>query len=250
MRSTLESNLADVRSRIAEAAARGGRDPADVALVAVTKSVGPSAAEALVRLGQADLGESRAGELVRKAAWLERRGLRPRWHFVGHLQRNKARRVVELADAIHSVDSPRLLETLDRLAGEVGRSPELYLQVKLAPEPGKSGLDPAALASVVEVALDLRHARLAGLMTMAPLDGGSGGLAGARSVFQELASLARGLAREPRLREAFRFGRVRTSMGMSEDFEAAIEEGSDVVRVGARLFEGVPAEAGGDAGIP
>jgi uncharacterized pyridoxal phosphate-containing UPF0001 family protein len=120
---SLETNLARVRQRIARAASRAGRDPAAVALVAVTKDVSAELAAELCRLGQLDLGENRAADLALKAAELAALG--PRWHFIGHLQRNKARRVVELAHSVHAIDSLRILETVDRVAGEIGRRPEM-----------------------------------------------------------------------------------------------------------------------------
>jgi uncharacterized pyridoxal phosphate-containing UPF0001 family protein len=156
LQTTLETNLARVRGRIAAAARAAGRQPGEIELVAVTKAVSADAALGLLRAGLIDLGESRADVLEAKATRIAAEGLRAgsavRWHFIGHLQRNKARRVVELADVIHSVDSLRLLETVARIAEDVGRFPEVYLQVKLHPEETKSGLDPDALPEVLAAA--------------------------------------------------------------------------------------------------
>lgn len=229
---TLKSNLDLVRSRVAKAARRAGRSAEDLTLVAVTKSVEPDVAAELVRLGQTDLGESRAGELERKHEHLRGLGLSPRWHFVGHLQGNKVRRVVALADSIHSVDSLRLLEAIDRAAGELGVTREIWIQPKLADEPTKSGLDPREVPAVVSRARALPNVRLAGLMALGPLASDS------RPVFRELARLARELAPEAAMGNARGLGRMRTSMGMSGDFEVAIEEGSDLVRIGTLLFDG------------
>lgn len=205
--------------------------------MAVTKAVTSQTAAELARLGQVDLGESRADELERKAESLARWGVAARWHFVGHVQSNKARRVVQRADVIHSVDSLGLLATIDRLAAELGRSPAVYLQVKLHPEPEKSGLAPAELAGAVSTARALRHVSLRGLMTMAPLVEGSESarVQAARQVFEGLAALARTLDGRD-----FQDGRVRLSMGMSDDFEIAILAGADCVRIGTSLFEGLP----------
>lgn len=227
----LKSNLDLVRARVAEAARRAGRSVEDLTLVAVTKSVEPDAAAELVRLGQIDLGENRASELERKHEHLRGLGLAPRWHFVGHLQGNKVRRVVALADSIHSVDSLRLLEAIDRAAGELGVVREVWIQVKLADEPTKSGLDPSELQAVISRARVLPNVRLAGLMALGPLASDS------RPVFTELARLARELAPGAAMGDARGLGRMRTSMGMSGDFEAAIEEGSDLVRIGTLLFD-------------
>jgi pyridoxal phosphate enzyme (YggS family) len=238
----LQSNLAAVRARMADAARRGGRSPEGVRLVAVTKSVEPALAADLARLGQLDLGESRAAELERKAEHLGALGLAPRWHFVGHLQGNKVRRVVARAHSIHSIDSARLLEAVDRAAGDLGVRREVWIQVKLADEPSKSGLAPAEVPGLAALAGRLENVTLAGLMALAPLaEAGTAG-SSARAVFRDLARLARDLARETAIREALPLGRMATSMGMSGDFEAAIEEGSDLVRVGSLLFEGLAAE--------
>jgi len=233
----LQNNLQAVRARIAAAAQQAGRPPADVQLVAVTKSVSSALAGALVDAGQLDLGENRVDELERKVHRLAEREPRPRWHMIGHLQGNKVRRVVRLADAIHSIDSERLLGSVDRIADEEGRRPELYLQVKLADEASKSGLAPGAVARLVEHAT-LRAARLVGLMTIAPqplpdetLDDQ---LVAASKVFEALAVLANELPER-----AFGGQRPRLSMGMSTDFEVAVGAGSHVVRVGSALFEGV-----------
>jgi pyridoxal phosphate enzyme (YggS family) len=234
--SGLGANLARVRARVDASAKRSGRDGRDIALVAVTKSVAPEVATELVRLGQVDLGESRADELERKAEHLAAAGLAPRWHFVGHLQRNKVRRVVALASSIHSVDSLRLLESIDKAAGELGVRPEIWIQVKVADEPTKTGADPRAAIPLLERAASLANVRLAGLMTIAPLVPGPGREAAARAAFRALAELAR----EARMRDALLSVPLRTSMGMSDDFELAIEAGSDLVRVGSLLFEALP----------
>jgi pyridoxal phosphate enzyme (YggS family) len=234
---TLAENLRAVAELCAAAARRAGRDPASVRIVAVTKSVPAAVAAEIARLGAADLGENRADDLEAKAAELAAAGVEPRWHFVGHLQRNKARAVVRRAHLVHSVDSVRLLETLDRLAGEEGRELDVLAQVKLADEATKSGLDPRELADFLRRARAARHVRVLGLMAMAPLERDArAGSERARDVFRRCAQLARehraSFPAEPEL-----------SMGMSDDFEVAIEEGATLVRIGSRLFEG----AGGGA---
>lgn len=239
MSSILRDNLAAVRERLAQAAARAGRDPGTVTLVAVTKGASPAAAAELAALGALDLGESRAAALEEKATALAAAGLAPRWHFLGHVQRNKARRVVELAHTIHSLDSLALLETLARLADERGRDVQVFVEIKLSAEPSKSGLAPAELPALLAAARAFPRVQLLGLMTMPPLaqDEKAQDHA-ARAAFQELATLAKDLARRAETARAFAGGRVRLSMGMSSDFEIAIEEGSDVVRVGSALFAG------------
>ncbi|MCY2960223.1 MAG: YggS family pyridoxal phosphate-dependent enzyme [Planctomycetota bacterium] len=230
----LATNVRAVEDRIAAAARRAGREPAAVRLVAVTKSVPAAVTAELVHLGVVDLGENRSDVLAAKAADLRALGLAPRWHFVGHLQRNKAREVAQFATLVHSVDSERLLETLDRLAGEIGRELEVLAQVKLTDEPSKSGLDPRDLAAFLARGRAARHVRVVGLMAMGPLVEDDGDRSDrARAVFRRAASLARehreSFARAPEL-----------SIGMSDDFDIAVEEGATLVRVGSRLYAGLP----------
>ena len=233
----LRQNRDAVLVRLADAAARAGRRPEDVRLIAVTKTVPPEVALALLELGQADLAENRLAGLEEKAAFCAERGVAPRWHFVGHLQRNKARRVARLAHAIHAVDSRALLDTLLALAAEEeGAAPGLYLQVKLARDENKHGLAPSEVPALVEAAA-AAGARLLGLMTMAPLVEGAEGpsaRAEAQRVFLALAALARALPGA-----AFEGGRPRLSMGMSGDLEEAVSAGADDVRIGTALFRGV-----------
>jgi pyridoxal phosphate enzyme (YggS family) len=164
---------------------------------------------------------------------------------VGHLQANKARRVVRLAEVVHSVDSLALLERVGRIAEEEGRTPEVYLQVALTGEAVKHGFEPADLPAAVARAADLSHVKLAGLMAMGPLEDAPG--AATRAVFRQAAALARDLEREPSLARAFDDGRCHLSMGMSNDLEIAIEEGSDLLRIGSALFQDTPL-AGREAG--
>ena len=230
LQSPLEENLIAVRSRLDLAARSSGRLPEDVDLLPITKSVSTEVAADLVRLGETRLGENRADELDRKAAALAAQGLQVEWHFVGHIQRNKARRIVRLADVIHSVDSIELLETLDRVAGEEGRRPKLFLQVDLTGEETKSGLDPDQLAHCARKSADLPHVDVIGVMAMSALHPTPE--TNATSLFARAAELAGSLpgfdSRAPLL-----------SMGMSGDFEDAVRAGSHLVRVGSALYRGV-----------
>lgn len=233
--SALTDRLAALRGRIARAAERSGREASAVGLIAVTKSVDVEQAGLLLALGQLDLGENRVQELERKHAALRESSPAPVWHLIGHLQTNKARRAVELATAIHSVDSPRLLDTLERLATELGRRPRVYLEVKSDARSERSGVEAQDLAALVEHAQRAAHLELVGLMTLAPapdpLRTASENSERARASFRALADLARALPRE-----AFVAERVELSMGMSQDFEEAIAEGADRVRIGSALF--------------
>ena len=232
MSDRLERSRTAVLQRVDGACRAAGRSPDEVRVVGVTKSVAPPVAAALFALGTRDLGESRAPELERKARWFAERGLQPRWHFIGHLQQNKARRVLRLADEIHSVDSVRLLERLARIAEEEERRPGIYLQVKLSDEAEKTGFAPDAVPAATAQAR-ATSLPLLGLMGMAPLVEGSDAERArrARAAFGRLAELARTLPAE-----AFAHGAPRLSMGMTGDFEEAIHAGAHVLRIGSAFF--------------
>lgn len=264
LRPLLQNNLSAVRERVAHAARCAGRDPASVQIVAVTKSVGPKVALELAKLCISDasasdpsatdscagagpiecaLGENRVDRLERKAADFETAGVEVCWHFIGHVQGNKARRVVRLADAIHSVDSLELLERLDRIAGEEGRSPRVFLEVKLSHEESKQGFARAEVSAAARAAAQAANLRFTGLMTMAPApDRGHNSEKGAndqaaRGVFDELVRI--GHALEAELGDALANEELLYSMGMSDDFEQAVQAGSHFVRVGGALFAGL-----------
>jgi pyridoxal phosphate enzyme (YggS family) len=229
-RARLEENLKACLGRIE--AARGDRS---ATLVAVTKSVDTETSLELAALGAIDLGESRPQEFERKRKAFEEAGVEVRWHFIGHLQRNKARGVVGHAHTLHSLDSLRLLETVARIATEIGRAPQVFLQVKLNAEAAKGGFLPGELPSVLQRASEL-DLPIHGLMTMAPLVSlDDGQLSAARDTFGRLAELGKSLPPT-----AFATGRPLYSMGMSGDFEEALAEGADLVRVGSALFQGLP----------
>ncbi|MEQ1894947.1 MAG: YggS family pyridoxal phosphate-dependent enzyme, partial [Planctomycetota bacterium] len=229
----LNENRTRLLARLAAAALAAGRDPQDIELVAVTKSVPAETAMELFDLGCQDLAENRADALLDKHAAFLATGRVARWHFIGHLQRNKARRVLSVAHAIHSVDSLELHDTLARIAREEQRAPGIYLQLKLADETAKGGLDPAGLPDLLARAVG-GPLPLLGLMTMAPLHSEPArARADARAVFERLAALATTLSPS-----VFVGGRVRLSMGMSQDFEEAVRAGATTVRIGSQLFEG------------
>ncbi|MGO8691195.1 MAG: YggS family pyridoxal phosphate-dependent enzyme [Thermoguttaceae bacterium] len=230
----IAENLGRVRARMAAAAARAGRDPATVRLLTVTKYVGPEAIRAVVEAGCRDLGESRPQQLWDRAATLG--GLSIRWHMIGHLQRNKVRRTVPLVDMIHSVDSPRLIAELDDAAGQCGRRLPILLEVNISGEAAKDGLAAAAVEPLLPQLAGYGHLEVRGLMCMAGLEGD---LDAARREFAALRSLRDQLAKNCPAGVLL----AELSMGMSGDFEAAIEEGATIVRVGSALFEGLPPES-------
>jgi hypothetical protein len=227
---SLATNLGSVRSRIAAAAARSPRAAREVVLVAVTKSVGPEVARALLALGVRDLGESRVRDLEAKAAAV---GAGPRWHLVGTLQRNKARAALAVAELVHSLDRIPLLETLDRLGSERGRSVRALLEVNVAGEASKRGFPPQEALLALRAARGREGIAVEGLMTMAPPVPDP---EGARGVFRRLAAL-----RDAAVAEGLLPPLPHLSMGMSSDFEVAVEEGATIVRVGSALFEGLDA---------
>jgi pyridoxal phosphate enzyme (YggS family) len=218
-----------VQARIAAACARAGRPRDAVTLVAVTKTVSPEVAALLCDvLGHVDLGESRPQELWRKAAALPDS---VRWHLVGHLQRNKIQRTLPLVHLIHSADSLRLLQALDEeLAKRAPRVPVL-LEVNVSREPNKHGFAPDELFGLVGNLAPLRQIEVRGLMTMAAYHEDP---EHSRPTFRELRRLRdalRGIVGDGALNEL--------SMGMTNDFEVAIEEGATLIRIGTALFEGL-----------
>ena len=227
----IAENLAEVRRRIAEAATRSGRSAEDVSLVAVTKYVGEREVRALVETGCSLLGESRPQQLWEKAEAL--RELPIRWHIVGSLQRNKVRRTLPLVEMIESADNTRLIAAIDRIAGELSRRVPLLLEVNVSGERAKHGFDPAALETCLEELAGYGNVEIRGLMCMAGL---AGGPEAARGDFAKLRQL------RDRLRERCPEGISldELSMGMSGDYEVAIEEGATIVRIGSALFRGVP----------
>ncbi len=227
----LADNLKRVRDRIGAAAQAAGRDAKDVRLVAVTKYVDSATTAALHSAGCDDLGESRPQEIWDKAVAPQLAEVR--WHLVGRLQRNKVRRTLPLVDLIHSVDSERLLAEIDRQAAALDLTPRVLLEVNCSGEGAKQGFTPEEVRRVLPTLASLTHINIAGLMTMAPLEGGP---TAARAAFAALRTLRDELAASSppgiQLHEL--------SMGMSGDFEEAIAEGATIVRIGSVLFEGLP----------
>jgi len=238
--SRLSRNLRLVRARI-DAARLPTAPP--VGLLAVTKSVSTDVARELALAGQRDLAENRAEMLESKAAALA--DLDVRWHFVGHIQRNKARRIVAHAGAIHSVDSLPLIRTLERLAAELDRQVEIFVQVNAAAEEQKHGFAPDDVTEAIALVQTCPHLQLLGLMAMGPT--GRDPIDTQRA-FELTAALARNIERDERLAPALASGRCQLSMGMSSDLELAIAAGSDLVRVGRALFDSLPGEALNDGG--
>ncbi|HET9479068.1 MAG TPA: YggS family pyridoxal phosphate-dependent enzyme [Pyrinomonadaceae bacterium] len=224
----LAARFADVRARIAAAARSSGRAPEEVTLIAVSKTHPPSLISRLIELGATDLGENRVQEAESKIPEVGR--TMARWHLVGHLQANKARRALNLFDVIHSLDSIDLARRLDRLCVEVERQTlPLLIQVDLGHEETKSGVDESELSQLAETVQQLERLELIGLMTLPPFFDDP---KQARPYFRRLRELRDELARNG----AFGERRGELSMGMTHDFEIAIDEGATMVRVGTAIF--------------
>jgi pyridoxal phosphate enzyme (YggS family) len=202
--------------------------PQDVTLVAISKTHPASLVKTAIELGATDIGENRVQEAEQKIIEVGR--TKARWHLVGHLQANKARRAVQLFDVIHSLDSPELARRLDRLSGEEGRETlEVLVQVDLGHEETKSGIDEAELRQLVDGLAGLNRIQLIGLMTLPPFFDDP---EQARPFFRRLRELRDELA----AKGAFGNRRGELSMGMTHDFEVAIEEGATMVRIGTAIF--------------
>jgi pyridoxal phosphate enzyme (YggS family) len=220
----IAQNLNEVRAVIAAACRRAGRDPGQVRLVAVSKTVDLERIRAAIAAGQDLFGENYLQEAAGKIAAL---GRQLSWHLVGHLQTNKARGAVDLFDLIHSVDRGKLARALDAAAARLGKVQDVLIQVNQGGEETKSGVEPAAALALLQEVARLPHLRVLGLMTMPPwfLDPEQ-----ARPYFRALREL------RDRLRDLSGLPLTELSMGMSDDFPVAVEEGATLVRVGTAIF--------------
>ena len=224
----LLDNIKNVYRKIAHASLRVERDPYDVKLVTVTKTVSPEKIKEAIDLGLRAFGENRVQEAQGKIEALASDTTNSiiEWHMVGHLQKNKAKTAVQLFDLIHSVDSVELARALDKQAERSDKLQKVLIQVKLSEEETKHGISKEGLMELVETIMDMKHVRLEGLMTMPP--------------FFDKAELARPFFRQLReLRDNIQTKGYRLpelSMGMTNDFEVAVEEGATIVRVGTAIF--------------
>jgi pyridoxal phosphate enzyme (YggS family) len=224
----LRARLAAIRARIAAAAKKCGRRAEEVNLIAISKTHPASVIKRVIEFGALDIGENRVQEAEGKIMEVGRDAAR--WHLVGHLQANKARRAVSLFDVIHSLDSLDLAQRLDRLCHEEDREKlRVLIQVDLGHEETKSGVDESELTHLVEGIGPLSRLELTGLMTLPPFFDDP---EQSRPFFRRLRELRDELAG----RGAFPSGKGELSMGMTNDFEVAIEEGSTMVRVGTAIF--------------
>ncbi|MCA9004666.1 MAG: YggS family pyridoxal phosphate-dependent enzyme [Planctomycetaceae bacterium] len=230
----LQKNLLGIQNRIRAACTRADRAPESVTLICVTKYARLEWVSELIKLGCRDLAESRTQQLE------ERSELFPsdlHWHFIGPLQRNKVRKTIQHSHLIHSVDSEKLLKTIDRVAGESGLKPRVLIEVNLSGEANKKGFQKTELQQLWPSLCQTSHVQISGLMTMAPhVDDPEA----ARPVFRELSVLRDTLQKTSpasiKLQDL--------SMGMSGDYEVGIEEGATLIRVGSALFDGLDSLTG------
>jgi pyridoxal phosphate enzyme (YggS family) len=220
---SITENVARVRERVEAALERSGRSDGDVTIVAVTKTFGPEVVDAVVAAGIQDIGENRVQEFLSKREAVTGSC---RWHLVGHLQRNKAGKVVGAVDLIHSLDSLRLAEALDRLGAQRGAAVRVLMQVNTSGEASKEGVDPGGATELAATVAAMDHVQLDGLMTIGPV---SIDPVDTRRCFRDLYAL------RERLRSDTGLALPHLSMGMSADFEMAIEEGATLVRVGRTI---------------
>jgi len=224
---TIADRLTGIRGRIAVAARSAGRDPSSIRLIAVSKTFPIDAIREAYAAGQRDFGENRVQEALQKIE--SGTDLEIRWHLLGHLQTNKAKKAAPAFSTIHSVDSVELLQKIDAAAAEAGRTPELLIQVDLAGEATKFGLRPANVLPLFDAADRCRAARVVGLMTLPPIPESP---EDARPWFRRLREL-----RDQWLGSSIPPSMLaELSIGMSGDFEVAIEEGSTMVRIGTAIF--------------
>ena len=222
--SQIAENLATIWRRVQTAAIQAGRSPDTVKLLAVSKTFPPEAVSEAYSTGQMRFGENRVQELVTKAPILPSE---IEWHLIGHLQANKVRGALEFSAWIHAVDSLSLLQRIERMAEEMAVHPRLVLEVNISGEASKFGLQPSEVSTLLRELPQNAPAPVVGLMTMAPLDAPSELL---HAVFGSLRQL------RDRLQQETGHALPELSMGMSDDFEAAIQEGSTIVRIGSAIF--------------
>jgi hypothetical protein len=245
---SLATRYRTVQERIERAARASGRSASDIILVAVSKYTGLDQIRELVQLGHRDFGENHVQALVQRAAamdeWFGRHKQLPilkpaakdaqsplRWHMIGRLQRNKARKAAELCRLIHSVDNARVAEEVQIAANKLGRTVDVLLQVNTSGEESKAGVAPAAVMHVLDMLDTMINVRVRGLMTMAAHDE-AGHSTDPRATFSRLRELFQEAKRYAPVTEHFNI----LSMGMSDDYEIAIAEGSNLVRVGSAIF--------------
>ena len=230
----IKENYEEVSRRVAEAAVKSNRRPSDITLVAVTKTVAPDAINSLLRLGHRDIGENKAQELLSKYDAIEA-DFHPNWHFIGHLQRNKVRQVIDKIRMIHSLDSYELAREIELRASaaedsaSAARTIDALIEVNIASEANKYGVAPAEAAEFAQSLAEFAHIRLRGLMCVAPdVEHSEENRIYFKKMFQLLIDMRGKLVHN----ESISY----LSMGMTGDYVTAIEEGANIIRIGTGIF--------------
>ncbi|MBE0448351.1 MAG: YggS family pyridoxal phosphate-dependent enzyme [Actinobacteria bacterium] len=224
---SIYENILSVRDRIKNSAQRSGRDPEGITLVAVTKNQPVSAVKEIIKAGINDIGENRAQEILLKYREITDK---INWHFIGHLQRNKVRYIIPFTYLIQSVDSIALAKEINKRASMIGKMQDILLEVNISGETSKHGFPPQEVIATIDELTSLRNVRVKGLMMMAPFIGDTNVL---RPYFTKLKELFDNLTSRQGSNIEMRY----LSMGMTNDFEVAIEEGSNMVRIGTAVFK-------------
>ena len=222
----LKENLECIRENIKTSAAKSGRSPDDITLVAVTKTVDVSLVQDIVELGVSDIGENKVQELLKKDELLK---TKPNWHLIGHLQTNKVKQIIEHVSLIQSVDSQRLAEEINKRAAAIGKIADVLIEINIAGEDTKFGINPEDTASFIEHLCSLTNICLRGLMCMAPL---------VNNPDDNMFHFDKMFGLYIDIKEKYKHNANITylSMGTTLDYEAAIRQGSNMVRIGTALF--------------
>jgi hypothetical protein len=229
----IKENIFKVKERISLACSRCNRNPSEITVVAVSKNRTTAQIKEAMEAGIADIGENKVQEALLKYKTIQQAvdDRQPNWHMVGHLQKNKAKTAVEIFDLIHSVDTIELAREIDRQAAKINKIQEILIEVKTSPEETKFGLSPDETIEAIKETHDLKNIKIKGLMTIAPLVDNP---EEARPYFRMLREL---LDKINKLSTTdYRLSTL--SMGMTDDFKVAIEEGANIVRIGRAIFEG------------
>lgn len=222
-------NVLQVKERIRKAAEKAGSDWEKIKLVVVVKNVEILAIKEAIRAGIRDLGENRAQDLLRKLPHLP---LELSWHFVGHLQTNKVRQVIKFVELIHSVDSITLLQEIDKRARQLEKNQDILIEVNVSGEETKFGISPDKILPFLKEAVGFNSVRIRGLMTVAPLVEDPEEV---RPIFAGLREIYEQILQAGIVKRGFDY----LSMGMTNDFEVAIEEGANIIRIGTAIFKGI-----------
>ena len=235
----IQDNLEVVRCNIAAAAIKSGRRPQDITLVCVTKEAAIDQIKEAAACGVIDIGENRIQDAAEKYKLLgapahQRTSAQVKWHLIGHLQTNKVKKAVEIFDLIHSVDSLRLAEEISKESAKIGKVQDILIQVNTSGEESKFGIAPEELKPLIDNIVILKNIRLLGLMTIAPL---ASDAEKARPYFRKLRELLSEVNSSLRAPLGLAMTATQLSMGMSGDYQIAIEEGATMVRIGSAIFK-------------